>query len=231
MEVVDKYLRNKKIFGILEFNANIIDPIKITLDSKIYGKDICDVVNEEVHRQIDKSNNNAIGYLHQDIFQYIDNCQVPKKGFDVVFDDGKRRVFVELKNKHNTMNSSSASKTYERFREKIKEDENCVCALVEVIAVRSQNIPWKMKIDGNTYLDERIRRISIDQFYELITNDKYAFYKLCQKIIELLGEIVIDRKKNFSIDNEVVNALKKIDLDPYKALFKLAFSKYMGWKE
>ena len=45
------------------------------------------------------------------MFKYIRNCEVPREGFDVIFtqNDGKK-VYVEMKNKHNTMNSSSSQK-------------------------------------------------------------------------------------------------------------------------
>ena len=72
-----------------------------------------DLVKSEIERQIDKSNNNAIGYFHQNIFKYIKNCIVPSHGFDVIYTRSNgEKVYVEMKNKHNTMNSSSSQKTY-----------------------------------------------------------------------------------------------------------------------
>ena len=47
-----------------KFNNNLIDPIKLTFDAGIYGKNIQEVVELEVIRQIDKSNTNLIGYFH-----------------------------------------------------------------------------------------------------------------------------------------------------------------------
>lgn len=38
-----------------EFNKNIIDPIKLTFDAKVYDKSIQDVVESEILRQLDKS--------------------------------------------------------------------------------------------------------------------------------------------------------------------------------
>lgn len=37
------------------FNDNIVDPIKLTFDSKIYGKTIQQAIADECFRQIDKS--------------------------------------------------------------------------------------------------------------------------------------------------------------------------------
>ena len=64
---------NKYRFSINfdEFKKNIIDPIKLTFDSKVYGKSIQDTIESEIIRQIDKSNTNHIGYFHQNIFKHI----------------------------------------------------------------------------------------------------------------------------------------------------------------
>lgn len=67
------------------FNKNLIDPIKLTFDSKVYERDIQEVIESEIIRQMDKSNTNHIGYFHQNIFNYIGNgWSVPVNGYDVV---------------------------------------------------------------------------------------------------------------------------------------------------
>ncbi len=129
-ETVEKY-RFKINFK--EFNKNIIDPIKLTFDSKIYKKSLKDIVDSEILRQLDKSNTNHIGYFHQNIFKYFNKeWTVPAKGFDVV--NNKKKIYIELKNKHNTMNSSSSQKTFTRMQSAIIKDPDVICMLVEVIA-------------------------------------------------------------------------------------------------
>lgn len=58
-----------------QFNDCIVDPIKLTFDSKVYGKTIEQVISDECFRQIDKSNGNRIGYFHQNLFKYACNCR------------------------------------------------------------------------------------------------------------------------------------------------------------
>ena len=96
---------------------------------------------------MDKSNSNNIGYFQQNIFKYIfhkntqeTNWSVPKQGFDIINDVDK--IYVEMKNKHNTMNSSSSQKTYTRMQKKVLNIPTATCMLVEVIAKNSQNIEW-----------------------------------------------------------------------------------------
>ncbi|STY95896.1 Eco47II family restriction endonuclease [Moraxella atlantae] len=104
-QTVEKY---RSIITLNDFQRNIIDPIKLTFDAKIYQQSWSEIIESEVIRQLDKSNNNHIGYFHQNLFQYIDGWHVPLVGFDVV--NEAQQIFVEMKNKHNTMNSSSAQK-------------------------------------------------------------------------------------------------------------------------
>lgn len=151
-------------------------------DKNVYDLSWEDIIKNELARQRDKSNNNEIGYFHQNIFKYIKNCEVPQVGFDIIYrgkieieDMKATNLYVEMKNKHNTMNSSASQKTYMKMQNQLLQDKNCICALVEVIAKHSQNIEWQISIDYNSVNNKRIRRISIDKFYEIITGDKNAF--------------------------------------------------------
>ncbi len=82
-------LQYRRSIDIKDFNKNIIDPIKMTFDAKIYGQTMRQAIESECFRQIDKTNNNRIGYFHQHMFKYAGRgwC-VPENGafggFDVV---------------------------------------------------------------------------------------------------------------------------------------------------
>jgi len=165
---------------LAKFNKNLIDPIKLTFDSKVYNKDIQSVIESEIVRQMDKSNTNHIGYFHQNIFNYMgDGWRVPSTGYDII--NVGKHCYVEMKNKHNTMNSSSSQKTYMRMQHTLLTMPNATCMLVEVIARNSQNTIWNISLDGVAVSNEKIRRVSIDKFYELVTGKKTAFKELCEQ--------------------------------------------------
>lgn len=212
------------------FNSNIVDPIKMVFDSKVYRKSFEEVIKDELVRQRDKTNSNAIGYFHQNMFKYIKNCEVPKEGFDVIFtqNDG-RKIYVEMKNKHNTMNSSSSQKTYMRMLNKIANDANAICFLVEVIAKNSQNIVWKVSVDGERVENEKIRRVSIDKFYDIVTGDKDAFFKICMILPELIDEIIEEHKELQVSSDSVIDELREKNPNLLKALYLLAFKEYEGF--
>ena len=174
-DTIKTYDNTLKGIDLHSFNSNIIDPIKLTFDSKVYRKTIEEVIENELVRQRDKTNTNAIGYFHQNLFKYIDNCEVPNVGFDVIYTRSNgSRVYVEMKNKHNTMNSSAAQKTFLKMTTQILSDDNCDCYLVEIIAKRSQNIVWNVSLDYERVSNEHIKRVSIDKFYEEVTAVSYT---------------------------------------------------------
>ena len=77
---IEKYGEKLKSFDVKRFNKNIIDPIKLIFDKTVYRSTWDEIVSNEIFRQRDKANNNDIGYFHQRIFQYIENCHVPDNG-------------------------------------------------------------------------------------------------------------------------------------------------------
>ncbi|MBT9871952.1 Eco47II family restriction endonuclease [Bacteroides salyersiae] len=220
-ETVGLY-RNK--IDLEQFNSNIIDPIKLTFDSKIYGKTFEEIIEAECIRQVDKTNTNHIGYFHQNLFKYVGNgWEVPAKGFDVI--NNERHIFVELKNKHNTMNSGAATSVYANMQNKILHDDQATCMLVEVIATKSRNEKWNK--GGLSH--EKIRRVSIDKFYGIVFDDDEAFFKLCRALPGILDD-VIDELQQGNIQNSVYEELSQLSPDTFKSLYLLAFATYDGFQ-
>ncbi len=211
------------------FNKNLIDPVKATFDAGVYNLSIKEVIEAEVLRQIDKSNTNHIGYFHQNIFKYIGGgWSVPKQGYDIV--NKEKSIYVELKNKHNTMNSSSSQKTYIKMQHTILDNDEAVCLLVEVIAKKSQNEKWVISLDGQQKSHKNIRRVSIDKFYKLVTGQEDSFKKLC----EVLPRVIQDSLAEVSLSEErntVFSELQKISPDILKSLYLLSFSRYEGFEK
>lgn len=228
---VSQYRRN---INLQDFNKNIIDPIKLTFDSKIYGQTMQQTIESECIRQIDKTNNNRIGYFHQYLFKYAGNGWVvpdngQQGGFDVLNDE--LHLYVEMKNKHNTMNRASASDTYVKMQNKILKDDRATCMLVETIAKRSQNTIWNLTINENGrtehYSHERIRRVSMDKFYELVFGERDAFFKLCKILPDILDDVIAE-DDSAKLNNTVYDELDKSNF--YKSLYLLAFKTYEGFE-
>ena len=215
--------------NLKEFNSNLIDPVKLTFDSIVYSQGIEKTIENEVLRQLDKSNSNKIGFFHQNIFKYFGNgWNVPERGYDII--NEKEKIFVEMKNKHNTMNSSSSAKTYMRMQNTIIQDSASTCLLVEVIARSSQNIPWVITLDGiRQPINENIRRLSIDKFYHLVTGIEDSFMQLCSVLPNVIKDVVsnIDTQNK---ENIVFDELNKISDDLLSSIYLLSFKHYEGFE-
>lgn len=243
-----KYGEKLEPYDLKRFNSNLIDPIKLLFDKSVYQTSWEEIVNNEIFRQRDKSNNNDIGYFHQNIFSFFKGCEVPQTGWDVVYKNADgiqmpegdviHTLYVEMKNKHNTMNSASSAKTYIKMQNQILEDDDCACFLVEAIAKKSQNIKWATKVDGKNVQHRLIRRVSMDKFYEILTGEKDAFYKMCMMLPETINSVV-NEKDGVSVPHDtVIQELRNVsmlhtekteELSMAMAVYMLGFSTYMGF--
>lgn len=248
---IEKYGEKLESFDIKRFNKNIVDPIKLIFDKTVYQTSWTEMVGNEIFRQRDKSNNNDIGYFHQRIFQYIDKCHVPENGkeggWDVIYQnpdgialpdgDVVHTIYVEMKNKHNTMNSASSGKTYIKMQSQLLDDDDCGCFLVEAIAQRSQNIKWETTVDQKKVSHRRIRRVSLDQFYALVTGKQDAFYQMCMILPSIISDVVANSESKIPHDT-VLEELKNVanstgevneDVAMAIAIYLLGFHSYNGF--
>ena len=249
---IKKYGEKLEPFDLKRFNKNTIDPIKLIFDKTIYQSSWEEIVSSEIFRQRDKANNNDIGYFHQRIFSYIDKCHVPENGkeggWDIIFKnlDGIKlpegsivhTVYVEMKNKHNTMNAASAGKTFIKMQNQLLTDDDCACFLVEVIAQKSQNIKWETTVDKKKVGHKLIRRVSIDKFYSLVTGQEDAFYQMCMVLPSVIQKAVEDLGDSIVPHDTVIDELKKMaekqnikseNLAVAMAVYMLGFKSYQGF--
>ncbi len=149
-------------------------------------------------------------------------------------------VYVEMKNKHNTMNSASSSRTYIKMQNQLLKDDDCACFLAEAIAKKSQNIKWETTVDQNRVSHKRIRRVSLDKFYELVTGQDDAFYKMCMILPDVIKNVVDESPTVKAPRDTVYEELKGIshitrmntdDLSMAMAIYMLGFSTYSGFNK
>ena len=239
---IEKYGTKLEAIDLARFNSNIIDPIKLIFDKTVYQSSWEEIISNEIFRQRDKANNNDIGYFHQRIFQYMKNCEVPKAGWDVIYrnpngirtadGDVVHTVYVEMKNKHNTMNSASSAKTYIKAQNQLLEDDDCICCLVEAIAKHSQDIKWSASVDGKKVQHRRIRRMSMDRFYALITGQDDAFYQMCLVLPEVIERVIENAEITIPKDTvleELQAIADKRQVSMAMAVYLLGFPEYIGF--
>ena len=136
------------------------------------------------------------------------------------------------------MNSASSGKTFIKMQNQLLNDDDCACFLVEAIAQRSQNIKWETTVDKNKVGHKLIRRVSLDQFYALVTGQEDAFYQMCMVLPSVIERVVKDLEGTIVPHDTVIDELRKLavkqdieseDLAIAMAVYMLGFGSYKGF--
>jgi len=136
------------------------------------------------------------------------------------------------------MNSASAGKTFIKMQNQLLQDDDCACFLVEAIAQKSQNIKWETTVDKLKVGHKLIRRVSLDQFYALVTRQDDAFYQMCMVLPEIIQKAVNSMDNAIVPNDTVMDELRKIasqyggnndDLAIAMAVYMLGFGGYKGF--
>ncbi|WP_055435947.1 Eco47II family restriction endonuclease [Lacinutrix algicola] len=202
----NSYISAKSGVDTKKFYKNKVDTIKMTFDSKFNELDEETLIKTEISRQIDKSINNFIGTFHEEILGGIKGFEIGKlSGYDVKAKDDT--LFAEIKNKHNTMSSSSAEAAFQKLARFADDNKQAECYLVQVLAKKCFIKKWSGIINGKEYSHSRVNMISGDQFYKLLSGRENAFFELYKVLPKAISDFI---KMKDSKDVESTSALEEI---------------------
>lgn len=197
----DSYQKAKADISKKKFYKNKVDSIKLTFDAKFNELDEETLIKTEINRQVDKSINNSIGTFHEQILGGIEGFEMGNlSGFDIKATD--ETLFADIKNKHNTMNSSSAESLFQKLATYANNYKQAKCYWVQILAKNSFNEPWFAEINGKEYSHSRVYKISGDQFYALLTGRENALFEL----YEVLPTVIDDFLKTQSTEEKSTNS-------------------------
>jgi hypothetical protein len=173
----NSYLKAKNNITKKNFYSNKVDTIKLTFDSKFNDIDEEKLIQSEILRQIDKSINNSIGTFHEQILGGIKGFEAGNlSGYDIKATDNT--LFADIKNKHNTMNSSAAEALFQKLKRYADDYKQAKCYWVQILAKGSFCELWSGDINGKEYSHSRVYKISGDQFYALLSGKEDALFQL-----------------------------------------------------
>jgi hypothetical protein len=221
------YLKAKNNITKKNFYANKVDTIKLTFDSKFNDIDEESLIQAEILRQIDKSINNSIGTFHEQILGGIAGFQVGKlSGFDIKAHDDT--LFADIKNKHNTMNSSSAEALFQKLARYADDYKKAKCYWVQILAKSSFNEHWKGEINGKEYSHSRVYKISGDQFYALLSGQDDALFQLYKALPVAINDYLssVEQRKN-NKENSALDEIKSEIIGSEKTILEhITFENY-----
>ena len=221
------YVKAKENISKKKFYKNKIDAIKLIFDANFNNVSEEITIQTEILRQIDKSINNSIGTFHEQILGGISGYEIGNlSGFDIRAEDDT--LFADIKNKHNTMNSSAAESLFQKLAHYADTHKQAKCYWVQILAKNSFCEKWMGEINGKEYSHSRVYKISGDQFYTLLTNSKTAFYDLYKALPLAISDFKesLEKEKNNS-ENSALTEIKKDSENSGRSIFdQITFENY-----
>jgi hypothetical protein len=191
----EAYLKAKANITKENFYANKVDTFKLTFDAKFNKIVESALIQAEVLRQIDKSINNSIGSFHEQILGGVKGYLAGSlSGYDIKAKDNS--LFPDIKNKHNTMNSSSAEALFQKLARYADDHKKAKCYWVQILAKASFCELWRGNINGKEYSHSRVYKISGDKFYALITGQDDALFQLYSCLPLAISDFLVTTKPN-----------------------------------
>ena len=228
----DSYMKAKENVSKNKFYKNKIDTFKLTFDVQFNNLSEKSVIETEILRQIDKSINNSIGIFHEQVLGGIEGYERGKlSGFDIKAKDDS--LFADIKNKHNTMNSSAAEALFQKLARYADDYKKAKCYWVQILAKGSFNEHWTGEINGKEYSHSRVFKISGDRFYHLLTGKETAFFELYQALPKAISDFLSDQKKQKKTENSALSEIETQITESGRSIFNEItfenFSYYLGF--
>jgi hypothetical protein len=221
------YLRAKNNITKKNFYSNKVDTIKLTFDAKFNNIDEESLIQSEILRQIDKSINNSIGTFHEQILGGIKGFESGNlSGYDIKAKDDT--LFADIKNKHNTMNSSAAEALFQKLARYANDYKKAKCYWVQILAKGSFCELWSGDINGKEYSHSRVYKISGDMFYALLSGQDNALFQLYKTLPNAIKDYIKASAQNQEIaENSALDEIKlKTQKSKRSILNQITFENY-----
>jgi hypothetical protein len=223
----NSYLSAKREFTKEKFYNNKVDIFKLTFDSRFNELSEEELIKLEMSRQIDKSVNNAIGTFHEEVLGGVEGFSSGRfLGYDLKANDDS--LFAEIKNKHNTMNSSSAESAFQKLARFADDNKNSKCYLVQILAKKSFCKKWEAIINGKEYSHSRVYIISGDQFYALVTGKENALYNLYKSLPKAVSDFLRSISEEKLNENNILSEISKSAKDNNRTILdEITFENFL----
>jgi hypothetical protein len=174
---------------IEDLKRNAIDPFKLVFDL-VNGKTTVDLwVKSESMRQDDKTINNKIGEFHQKLLGKVKGWEDLKTGSKYAVDLRRtdNSIFIELKNKWNTMNSGGIKECHQRLKVLSKSFPKARCYWAYLIGKdgTSGEEVWLY----NNKTNKNIKQVWGGKVYEIVTGDPESLSKTWRALPKAINHL------------------------------------------
>lgn len=174
---------------------NTLDCFSAAIDSVVQGISLDEWMVQERERQVQKTKQNAIGTLHEEIMGSLPGVENLAVGHLIDIVCSEKSLVAEVKNKHNTTKGNHKVQIYRDLATALAERPGYTGYYVEVLPKNgaSYNEPFTPSDNQTqTRLPQRndIRRIDGRSFYALLTGYDCALDELYAALPAIVAEIV-----------------------------------------
>jgi hypothetical protein len=197
----------------VDLYRNTVDCFSASIDALAQGISLDGWLEQERDRQIQKTKQNAIGSLHEEIMGSIDGVENLCVGnvFDIL--SNELNIIAEVKNKHNTTKGNHKVQIYRDLAAKLAEPkyDRFTAYYVEVLPKNGQSynepfIPSDNILKRRMPKREDIRVIDGYSFYALLTGHRDALEELYNELPYIVAEIFSELGGEDIDPNLVVNS-------------------------
>ncbi|WP_274585269.1 Eco47II family restriction endonuclease [Neisseria leonii] len=199
-----------------ELRRNTLDVFSASLESVLKNISFDEWIEQEKKRQVQKTLQNKIGELHQQILGTLDGIEDLGVGGVVDIRSSSLGIIAEIKNKYNTTKGNHKIAVYDDLLKMLQQDSAIRQAYyVEILPrnSRSYNKPFTPS-DNRTRQrrpeNQAIRLIDGQSFYTLVTGNTNALRELYRLLPELSVEIL---REEFSVIRDTGNFLNEAEFD------------------
>lgn len=170
-------------FGIEEFLDTGVDPFRFTANVSIWG--LQQAIRKEIEHKIEMTLENLVGDFHEN---YLGNAthiptntkweKIPEgliPGIDIANRESK--IYLQIKSKHNSMNSSSSKKLAQELGELTEEIQGATVGCGWVVATQ------KRKAIGENAIAEVGVCYKGKMVYEVVTGEKDELTKVLDELL------------------------------------------------
>lgn len=213
--VIEKYIvETKEVVEVdlKKLQKNDLDPFKMVFDVIHLGS-LDTWLKKEAERQADKTLNNAVGEFHQKLLGGVNGWEDLETGDESEVDLKKKNnsIFIELKNKHNTMNAPAEKSVRNKLESIAKKYPASINYWAFVIGKKgsSGETVW---IKKGFKQNPRIKKIWGKEVYKLVTGKASSLEETWNALPKAISDII--KSKNLS--EKDTKRLKELFIKTFK---------------
>lgn len=227
-QLYEKYSNAKTAFTKKDFNKNKVDIFKMLFDKKFNDLSDEELIEKEIARQVDRTIVNAIGTFHENILEGVSGYEKVPEGIDIKSSDNK--VFIELKNKHNTVKGEDNKSIFTKLKTEIRKYPNSKAYFARILDKKPTHEQWSFSHKGTSFSNKNIFIISGDELYKMVTGSEKALLDLYKNLPKAIDDFLFSKpqsNKSKSIKSSALSEFQEdISTSNRSILNEITFSNY-----